>query len=310
MNRVPKNCAGPKVPALRCHDANHSCAGTAHPRRPASRKHPTCRRARDLAVPASLRGAPALHALVVKWHPGCCVCAGDHPRFPRRKVARIPPPPAPLLREVWLYLSPGHASPAADVVRRCGQGLLPCRRGGLRGGLLWGPSVGGGSLFQRSCSGSEPPTLCLPRPTLFMHSVWTSSILHSLRACDSMLHLREWPVSVCVLGYTQRTAMYYTVWGRGAGPPSSTATCYDSMLCMGRGLLSTIPNEIAYACLRVCFRTVREGRWKLLGEGRGVSLVMLWYVPDVAWSLHTVCVCIVLCSFNYYGLTNSRSGSS
>jgi hypothetical protein len=75
--------------------------------------------------------------------------------------------PSPLLEEVWS--GGAHAAPVADLVRRCGQGLIPCRRRGLCGGLLRGPTVGGGSVFQRSCGGTEPPTLCLSATNFFIH---------------------------------------------------------------------------------------------------------------------------------------------
>ncbi len=94
---------------------------------------------------------------------------------PRRELARIPPPPSPLFEEV----SPRgqHAAPAADLVGRCGQGLLPCRRRDLCGGLLRGPQVDGGPVFQRSCSGTEPPSLSLSTTNLFilLYCVWEGS---------------------------------------------------------------------------------------------------------------------------------------
>ena len=107
--------------------------------------------------------------------------AGDHPRFPRRELARIPPPPSPLFEEV----SPGgqHAAPAADLVGRCGQGLLPCRRRGLRGGLLRGPQVGGGPVFQRSCSGTEPPSLSLSATNFFILYEHREHFIHFATVC-------------------------------------------------------------------------------------------------------------------------------
>jgi hypothetical protein len=63
----------------------------------------------------------------------------------------------PLLKEVCPR--DGHAAPDPDLHGHSGQELLPCRRGCLRGGLLRSRSVGGVSLFQPSCTGTDPSTL-------------------------------------------------------------------------------------------------------------------------------------------------------